>query len=445
MAANDSTETPSLPTLPHELVEQIGEYLDNTDLLSLRSVFNREIVAATRRIFIKRHFWRRTHVYNFVGLQTLIDITADASLVKHIREIEVVPDPCTEYVAVSAEQPYPSIAGDYMNTLFNAETKWLEKQGAVMLALVLRNLNNVAHTVSFAVSRSEDSGRAYGSCVRALPARAAQVKISHRPRRLENQFCDEVAEALLEASAKEDAPIWQLDLGHHAPSCGLDDYGLRPRREGSSSSKLAWSALTCLKVHAGVGPRCWEWDDGDALGLRGFNELIAAAPTLESFTLAWTPARSCADQTEDFVVPMAGIGQILAQVVADFITAQAGSLLSLKLSNVGLELDSSWHRVLKVLAKEMSLKKIELSRIWRGEFSFNAQGQEENPCYILTSESGSQCHVYQGEEVVKQGLLQLVSTATEKEDGESEEEEDYENDEVDQDEESDGDSEVSED
>ncbi|KAK4953786.1 hypothetical protein LTR10_008390 [Elasticomyces elasticus] len=436
MAANDSTETPSLPASPHELIEQISEYLDKTDLLSLRSVFNREIVAATRRIFIKRHFWRRTHVYNFVGLQTLIDITADASLVKHIREIEVVPDPDLDYVASNPEGRWPDTAEEYMWEMSTAENRWLETEGPVMLAEVLKNLNSVSHIVSFAVSRSEESGHAYGSGLRTLPARAAQLKISHkRADRLERQNCDAVADALMEASTKEEAPIWQLDLGHHGPGCGLDEYGLRPRREVSSPPRLAWPALVNLKIHAGRGPRRWDWDDENTLGLKGLNELIVAAPALKKFALGWFPADSYRDEVYECVEPMAGIGQVMAQaslitlelgpcsllpekVITEFITAQALSLRSLKLSNVGLERDSSWHRVLKVLADEMSLKKIELSRIWRGEFSFNAQGQEENPCYIFTGESGSQCHIYQGdEEVVKQGLLQLVNTATEKEDG----------------------------
>ncbi|KAK3627875.1 hypothetical protein LTR56_018991 [Elasticomyces elasticus] len=457
MAANHSTEKPSLSSCPHELLEQIGEYLDKTDLLSLRSVFDRDIVAATRRIFIKRHFWRRTHVYNYLGLQTLIDITADASLVKHIREIEVVPDPDIEYAdSHTAGEPWPDTAEEYMWAMSTAENQWLEAKGSVMLAVVLKNLNSVSHTVSFAVSRSEKSGHAYGSGLRALPARAAQLKISHkRVDRLERQRCDAVADALIEASTKGGAPIWQLDLGHHDPGCGLDEYGLRPRREVSSPPRLAWPALVNLKIHAGRGPRRWDYDDGDTSGLKGLNELIIAAPALQKFTLAWFPVNSFTDEAYDCVEPMAGIGQIMAQVslttlelgpcslfpekvVTDFITAQAGSLRSLKLSNVGLELDSSWHRVLKVLAKKMNLNKIELSHVWRGKFSYNTQGQEENTCYVLISETGSQHHVYEGEEGIKQGLLQLDEEEEEDNEEEEEEDDEEEHDEVDRDKESGG-------
>ncbi|KAK5728451.1 hypothetical protein LTR15_001587 [Elasticomyces elasticus] len=460
MAANDSSETPSLPACPHELVEQISEYLNKADLLSLRSVFNREVVAATRRIFIKRHFWRRTHVYNFVGLQTLIDITADASLVKHIREIEVVPDPDIEYVASDPGERWPITAEDYMWEMSIAENRWLETKGPVMLAVVLKNLNSVSHTVSFAVSRSEKSGHAYGSGLRTLPARAAQLKISHkRVDKLEMQHCDAVANALLRASTREEAPIWQLDLCHHAPSCGMSEYGLRPTRKKLSSSKAAWPALKNLKIHAGAGLRAWEWDEGDALGLKGFQELLTAVPGLESFTLAWRPAKNFLDETYNFVEPMAGIGQIMAQaslttlelgpcslfpekVIVDFVSAHASSLRHLNLSNVGLELKSSWHRVLKGWAYDMSLSRVDLDRVWRGIFTLDERDEEYNPCYILTSESGSQRHVYEGEEAVKEGLLQLVSTATEKEDGEKGEEEGHAQGE---DAESDSNSELSED
>ncbi|KAK5711799.1 hypothetical protein LTR17_018242 [Elasticomyces elasticus] len=464
MAASDSTEMPSLSSCPHELIEQISEYLDKNDLLSLRSVFNREIVGATRRIFIKRHFWRRTHVYHFVGLQTLIDITADASLVKHIREIEVVPDPDLEYVdSHTAGEPWPDTAEEYMWAMSIAENQWLEAKGPVMLAVVLKNLNSVSHTVSFAVSRSEKSGHAYGSGLRTLPARAAQLKISHkRVDKLERQHCNAVANALLKASTREEAPIWQLDLCHHGPSCGMSEYGLRPTCKKLSSSKAAWPTLRSLKIHAGAGPRCWDWDDGDTLGVKGLQELITAAPGLQSFTLAWYPAKSFRDEVYEYVEPMAGIGQVMAQaslttlelgpcslfpekVIVDFVSAHASSLRHLKLSNVGLELKSSWHRVLKIWANAMSLSRIDLDRIWRGAFTLDKQDEEYNPCYILTSESGSQRHVYDGEDVVKGGLLQLVSTAVEKENREGNREEDEEeDDEVDQDEELDSDSEVGE-
>ncbi|KAK5747102.1 hypothetical protein LTR17_000234 [Elasticomyces elasticus] len=433
MAANHSTEKPSLSSCPHELLEQIGEYLDKTDLLSLRSVFDRDIVAATRRIFIKRHFWRRTHVYNFVGLQTLIDITADASLVKHIREIEVVPDPDIEYVdSHTAGEPWPDTAEEYMWAMSIAENQWLEAKGPVMLAVVLKNLN---------ISRSEKSGHAYGSSLRTLPARAAQLKISgKRVDRLEMQHCDQVANALLIASTKEEIPIWHLDLCHHAPSCGMSEYGLCPTRKNLSSSKAAWPALKNLKIHAGAGPRAWNWDQGDALGLKGLQELITAAPGLESFTLAWHPARNFLDETYNYVRPMAGIGQVMAhaslttlelgpcslfpeKVIVGFVSAHASSLRHLKLSNVGLELKSSWPHVLKVWAHDMRLSRVDLNRIWRGVFTIDELDEEYNPCYILTSESGSQRHVYEGEETVKEGLLQLVSTATEKEHGVEGEEE----------------------
>ncbi|KAK4895716.1 hypothetical protein LTR27_006197 [Elasticomyces elasticus] len=433
MAANDSTETPLLPTLPHELVEQITEYLDKSDLLSLRLVCNAEIVAATRRTFIKRHFWKRTHVYNFVGLQTLIDITADASLVKHIREIEVVPDPCNDYPPGDLFQ-FPGYAAQHMWSMFEAEQNWLKSHGAIMLRDVLKHLNEASHAVSFAVTRSEHSGHAYGSSAQGLTARLAQAKLVVVPDTLNVQRCGAIVDALLAASSREAAPIRVLDVGYHGPGYGLSKGGLGFTGEISSSSKTLWPALTCLKIHAGIGPRSWDKSKGGRKGLTGLNDLIAAAPNIQHFALNWAEAQDLQDGAWAQVRPMAEIGEIMARaslttlelgpcslfpekVIIDFVSAHTYSLRHLKLSNVGLELKSSWHRVLKLWADNMRLSKVDLARIWRGDFTVDQQGKEYNPCYILSSESGSQRHVYEGEEMVKQGLLQLVSTATEKEDG----------------------------
>lgn len=90
-------DTPSLLTLPVELVQAIFEKLlpgpcdkVKRDILSLRLV-NREVSALVENLYLNVFYSTRRHIITRYSLEYLVTVSADPRLRRKLRRIELVP------------------------------------------------------------------------------------------------------------------------------------------------------------------------------------------------------------------------------------------------------------------------------------------------------------------------------------------------------------------
>lgn len=100
MASCNSTHS-SLSSLPIELLDNIFQLVDNSDLVNLRYVC-KSVCAVASRPFAARNFASCYHVFTRHSFETLLAISAHSVFGAYIRKITV----CPARVIVECRHPY---------------------------------------------------------------------------------------------------------------------------------------------------------------------------------------------------------------------------------------------------------------------------------------------------------------------------------------------------
>ncbi|KAK5747113.1 hypothetical protein LTR17_000245 [Elasticomyces elasticus] len=405
-----------MDALPQELIDHIGGECDKASLLSLR-LANKKLAAALRSTFLERYISKRIHLYSIYGLQKLLDLTADKDLAKNINEIVlVVQSRHLDY------NPDHTLTEGYEYQLCQSETAWLDieeyggSRATHLIRSVLWNLKDAASSVTFGFSESYRSSHPYGLGIRQQQAGiAGLVRPNVQPDDRTEVNCEGIVKALLKASEGWSGPIWQLNICHDLQDPSFASFpcpfeGFKP-----PLAKPTWSMLRSLKLYTGYGIRSWNktscW--------KGLDRFVTAVPNLEHVALAWESLIIGSELNEI----LEGMGNVFGRIhvkhielgpfcttrraLIKFLCSQMRSLESVKLVGVALRSGKGWRRVLKAVAEQTTVGKIELDRVWAGELI-----DWQKKYYMVMDEQGRHHLVQEGGEAVKKRLMELASKAT---------------------------------
>ncbi|KAK5683092.1 hypothetical protein LTS10_004623 [Elasticomyces elasticus] len=405
-----------MEAFPQELIDHIGGECDKASVLSLR-LANKKLAAALRSTFVERYISKRIHLYSIYGLQKLLDLTADKDLAKHINEIVlVVQSRHLDY------NPDHTLTEGYEYQLCQSETAWLDieeyggSRATHLIRSVLWNLKDAASSVTFGFSESYRSSHPYGLGIRQQQAGiAGLVRPNVEPDDRTEVNCEGIVKALLKASEGWSGPISQLNICHDLQDPSFASFpcpfeGFKP-----PLAKPAWSMLRSLKLYTGYGIRSWNktscW--------QGLDRFVTAVPNLEHVALAWESLIIGSELNEI----LEGMGNVFGRIhvkhielgsfcttrraLIKFLCSQMRSLESVKLVGVALRSGKGWRRVLKAVAEQTTVGKIELDRVWAGELI-----DWQKKYYMVMDEQGSHRLVQEGSQAVKKRLIELASKAT---------------------------------
>ncbi|KAK5728450.1 hypothetical protein LTR15_001586 [Elasticomyces elasticus] len=406
-----------LEKMPQEMMDSIAIVCDTASLLALRAT-NKCISEKMDKIFIDRHFKKRTHLYTVFGLLSLADI-ATSRLVKHIQEIELV----SQYVHLRDTEDKLA--------MWNGEGAVIASRGlgGDMLYKVMDGLRHGICAVTFKVSTGEDIIHPYGAGTRTKQIEVSNIVDVNKLQSWPGDDCPDILTALLRASVllskkKLPNPIWELHA-HYSQDCsGMESLGFR--FEGQTKlSPTAWEGLRLLKFD--IRDNDWRSTEID-----DFESFLKSAPNLESVALAYTDNAVLEGNNLDWFNTLgAAMSSCRAKHLelgpCDFYESSLTELLcthmahihSLKLVKVSLlyeeedngwgiaSRDRSWHRVLDVVAKKLNLRFAELVDLHMQIHNNNGDVSFRFP---FADEEGNRSYSFKGSEAVKEGFARLAST-----------------------------------
>ncbi|KAK3622662.1 hypothetical protein LTR56_022041 [Elasticomyces elasticus] len=387
--------TNHLEKVPQEMMDHIITLCDKASLLSLRAT-KKCIFGMTDKIFISRHFKKRTHLYTVLGLFSLTEITA-SRLGNHIHEIELV----SRYMHMGMAE------GQHKLGMWNGEGTVIAEGGIGRKTLykILHDLQHGTCELTVKLSNGDDSMHPYGAGTHMLTA-------------------------LLEAGvmlAEENVPnpIRKLHAHYHQHHSHMQSMGFKFTRQ-AGLSPTAWDQLKLLNFDMGEDVDEWsttEW--------KNFKSFLESAPNLESVTLdctsdsvGWDSLNSL-DALGDTMASCRakhlelGPCDLYESPLIELLCTHMAQLQSLKLVKVSLpylpagdgwgkdSCDGSWNRVLKVVAKKLNLRSVELvdlhkqlfSDSWNSLYTFPFADGEDNRSFS-----------FKGSKAVREGLERLVSS-----------------------------------
>ncbi|KAK5683104.1 hypothetical protein LTS10_004635 [Elasticomyces elasticus] len=392
-----------LEKMPQEMMDSIAIVCDTASLLALRAT-NKRISEMMDKIFIDRHFKKRTHLYTVFGLLSLADI-ATSRLVKHIQEIELV----SQYVHML------ETAGQDKLAMWNGEGAVITIRGlgGDMLYKVLDGLRHGTCAVTFRLSTGEDNIHPYGAGTRTKQIEVSNIIDVNKLRSCPGDDCADILTALLRASVllskrKLPNPIRELHARYSQSDSGMESLGFT--FEGQTKlPPTAWEGLRLLKFDISDN----EWNSTEIKKFGSFLKSLKSAPNLESVALAYTDNTVLEGNELDWFDTL---GDAMSTCRAKHLMAHIQSLKLVKVSLLyeeeekGWEVasrDRSWHRVLDVVAKKLNLRFAELVDLHMQMVNDNYDGFLKLP---FADEEGNRSYSFKGPEAVKEGFARLAST-----------------------------------
>ncbi|KAK5711798.1 hypothetical protein LTR17_018241 [Elasticomyces elasticus] len=408
-----------LEKMPQEMMDSIAIVCDTASLLALRAT-NKCISEKTDKIFIERHFKKRTHLYTVFGLLSLADI-ATSRLVKHIQEIELV----SQYVHMDETAGHDKLA------MWNGEGAVIASRGLGrdMLYKVLEDLRHGTCAVTFRLSTGEGTVPSYGAGTRTKQIEVSNIVDVNKLQSCPGDDCPDILTALLRASVllskrKLPNPIRELHAHYSQSDSGMESLGFKFERQ-TKLPPMAWEGLRLLKFDI----RDNEWNSTE---IEKFESFLKSAPNLESVALAYTDNAVLKGNNLDWFDTLGdamsscrakhlelGPCDFYESSLIDLLCTHMAHIQSLKLVKVSLlyeeeekgwELasrDRSWHRVLDVVAKKLNLRFAELVDLHMQIHNNNYDVYFRLP---FADEEGNRSHSFKGSEAVKEGFARLTST-----------------------------------
>ncbi|KAK5747101.1 hypothetical protein LTR17_000233 [Elasticomyces elasticus] len=400
------TETPPnmginhLEKVPQEMMDSIAIVCDTASLLALRAT-NKCISEKTDKIFIDRHFKKRTHLY-----------TVFASQYVHLREA----------------------SGQDKLAMWNGERAVIASRGlgGDMLYKVLDGLRHGTCAVTFRLSTGEDNIHPYGACTRTKQIEVSNIIDVNKLRSCPGDDCADILTALLRASVllskrKLPNPIRELHARYSQSDSGMESLGFK--FEGQTKlPPTAWEGLRLLKFDISDNG----WNSTEIKKFGSFLKSLKSAPNLESVALAYTDNTVLEGNNLDWFDTLGdamsscrakhlelGPCDFYESSLTELLCTHMAHIQSLKLVKVSLlyeeeekgwevaSRDRSWHRVLDVVAKKLDLRFAELVDLHMQMVNDNYDGFLRFP---FADQEGNRSYSFKVFEAVKEGFARLAST-----------------------------------